>query len=289
MNKSLINFKGLYGDNNQSIAELIHHEKLEDRSKIYDWEINEHIHTDLIQVFIFTSGEGLLLSEQKKIPLISPSILIIPSNTLHGFVFQEGISGDVLTFSETYFEEVFKNLPHTFLALNHLKNHHFESKLAVFNELLNINKQISEEILSNKAEKAMFLKSLFQLFFLNIFRVGLQENNQITKSDNRTLNYFQSFQKSIKLSIHETKSINDYASELNITTVHLNRICQSVVNKSALHVVHEYLINEAKKYLKNTTHSISEISYFLDFKDPAYFTRLFKKTTGLSPSEYRKK
>ena len=289
MNKGIINFKGLYGDNDPSITELIHHEKLELRSKIYDWEINEHIHTDLIQVFIFTSGEGLLLSEQKKLPLISPSILIIPSNTLHGFVFQEGISGDVLTFSETYFESIFKNSPQIFLALNHLKNYHFESKSTVFNELLNINKQISEEILKDKAEKAMFLQSLFQLFFLTIFRVGLQENNQIKKSDNRTLNYFQAFQKSIKLSIHETKSINDYASELNITTVHLNRICQSLVNKSALQIVHEYLINEAKKYLKNTTHSISEISYYLDFKDPAYFTRLFKKTTGLSPSEYRKK
>lgn len=288
MNKGLINFKGLYGDNNPSITELIHHEKLELRSKIYDWKINEHIHTDLIQVFIFTWGEGLLISEQKKIPLNTPSILIIPSNTLHGFVFQEGITGDVLTFSETYFEGVFKNSPQVFLALNQLKNNHFESKLAVFVELMHINKQISEEILNNKAEKAMFLQSLFQLFFLTIFRVGLQENNQITKSDNRTLNYFQAFQKSIKLSIHETKSINDYASELNITTVHLNRICQSLVNKSALQIVHEYLINEAKKYLKNTTHSISEISYFLDFKDPAYFTRLFKKETGLSPSEYRK-
>jgi AraC family transcriptional regulator, transcriptional activator of pobA len=289
MSKGLINFKGLYGDNNQSVAELIHHEKLEERSKIYDWEINEHIHTDLIQVFIFTSGEGLLFSEQKKIPLISPSILIIPSNTLHGFVFQEGISGDVLTFSETYFEGILKNSPLTLLALNRLKNYTFESKIDNFNELMTINRNISLEISNDKAEKAMFLQSLFQLFFLNIFRVGLQENNQITKSDNRTLNYFQSFQKSIKLSIHETKSINDYASELNITTVHLNRICQSLVKKSALQIVHEYLINEAKKYLKNTSHSIAEISYFLDFKDPAYFTRLFKKTTGLSPSEYRKK
>ena len=48
------------------------------------------------------------------------------------------------------------------------------------------------------------------------------------------------------------------------------------------------LENEAKKYLLNTNYSISEVSYFLNFKDPAYFTRLFKKMTGVTPSEFRK-
>jgi AraC family transcriptional regulator, transcriptional activator of pobA len=88
--------------------------------------------------------------------------------------------------------------------------------------------------------------------------------------------------------LHESKSIEEYAKELNITAVHLNRICQSIVQKSALQIVQDYLINEAKKYLLNTSYSVSEVSYFLNFKDPAYFTRLFKKQTGVSPSDFRK-
>ncbi len=62
---------------------------------------------------------------------------------------------------------------------------------------------------------------------------------------------------------------------------------QSLVQKSSLQIVQEYLVGEAKKYLLNTNYSISEIAYFLDFQDPAYFTRLFKKKTGQSPSEFR--
>ncbi|CAH0994397.1 HTH-type transcriptional activator RhaR [Emticicia aquatica] len=290
MNRNLVNFKGLYGDNHQAfLSEFIHHETLEVRSKLYDWEITEHLHTDLIQIFIFSSGEGLLISEHKKIALNAPSILVIPTNTLHGFVFQSNICGDVITFTESFLENIFRNSPHILLELNHLKSFTFEPNREDFDEIQQINSQIIKEISGQNFEKQLYLQSLFQLLFLKLYRIGMQDNIQISKSDNRTLAYFQSFQKNIKKSLHESKSMHDYAKELNITAVHLNRICQTLVKKSALQIVHEYLIGEAKKYLKNTTHSIAEISYFLDFKDPAYFTRLFKKQTGFSPSEFRKK
>ncbi len=289
MNKNLVNFKGLYGDNEQaSLSEFVHLESLELRSKLYNWEITEHLHTDLYQVFIFSSGEGLLISEQKKIALQTPSILIIPANTLHGFAFQSTICGEVLTFSEIFLENIFKNSPNITLELNHLKQFSFEEKKEFFEAILNIKDNLVQELEEENLEKKLSIQAIFQLFFVNIYRMSLEVENQIAKSDNRTLNYFQAFQKNIKQSLHESKSIETYAKELTITAVHLNRICQTLVKKSALQIVHEYLINEAKKYILNTTYSISEISYFLDFKDPAYFTRLFKKQTGFSPSEFRK-
>jgi AraC family transcriptional activator of pobA len=70
--------------------------------------------------------------------------------------------------------------------------------------------------------------------------------------------------------------------------MHLNRVCKIVVDKSPLQILHELVVAEAKKYLLNTSYSISEISYFLNFNDPAYFTRLFKKNVGVSPSDFRK-
>lgn len=83
------------------------------------------------------------------------------------------------------------------------------------------------------------------------------------------------------------KSIAHYARELNITTVHLNRICQAAVGKSALQVVDEFLFLEAEKYLKHTDYSISEVAYRLNFEDPAYFSRFFSKYAGVSPKVFR--
>ena len=85
------------------------------------------------------------------------------------------------------------------------------------------------------------------------------------------------------------KSIREYAHELKITSVHLNRVCQASVGKPALHVVHDFLIFEAEKFLRQTDMHISEIAYRLNFEDPAYFSRFFKKYTGISPKLFREK
>ena len=50
-----------------------------------------------------------------------------------------------------------------------------------------------------------------------------------------------------------------------------------------------YLIDEAKHILLQPNTSISEVAYQLGFEYPQYFSRLFKKKEGLSPSEYRDK
>jgi YesN/AraC family two-component response regulator len=49
----------------------------------------------------------------------------------------------------------------------------------------------------------------------------------------------------------------------------------------------ELKIARAKKYLENTTMKISEIAYQLGYEDGRYFSKLFRKMVGLTPSEYK--
>ncbi|MEX0360530.1 MAG: helix-turn-helix domain-containing protein, partial [Allomuricauda sp.] len=46
-------------------------------------------------------------------------------------------------------------------------------------------------------------------------------------------------------------------------------------------------LTESKKDIAFTEKSIQEVSYDMGFKDPAYFNRVFKKSTGQSPSDFR--
>ncbi len=50
--------------------------------------------------------------------------------------------------------------------------------------------------------------------------------------------------------------------------------------KTALEVVHLFIINKAENRLHDERISISEIAYELEFENPSYFSRLLKKTTG---------
>lgn len=288
MKKNLLNYKGLYGDNNQlDFGDFVHHELLATRSQLYDWEINEHLHTDLFQIFIIDTGEGMLIQDNTKIKLETPCILLIPTNTFHGFEFQSDISGEVFTISEQFIETIFKNTPLIVLELNKAQQYSFSQDNQEQNDFMYLKNKIIQEITESNPYKQISLQSLFQLFFIGLYRLKNAVDNPNELSNNRTLGYFHAFQKLIKKTLPESKLIKEYASELRITPVHLNRICQTLVQKSALQVVHEYFITEAKKYLLYTSYSISEVSYLLHFKDPAYFSRLFKKQTGFSPNAFR--
>lgn len=288
MKKNLLNYKGLYGDNNRhDFDDYVHHELLATRSKLYDWEINEHLHTDLFQIFFITAGEGILIQDNKRMDLKAPCILLIPTNTFHGFEFQSDVSGEVFTIAEQFIETIFKNTPLILLELNKAKQYSFENENPDLNDFIYLKNKIVRAISENNPYKKISLQSLFQLFFIGLHSLKNTFEGQKEHSNNRTLDYFLAFQKLTKKTFPESKLIKEYASELRITPVHLNRICQTLVQKSALQVVHEYYLTEAKKYLLYTSHSISEISYLLNFKDPAYFSRLFKKQTGLSPNIFR--
>ena len=79
-----------------------------------------------------------------------------------------------------------------------------------------------------------------------------------------------------------------FAEKLNVTPNYLSDVIRHHTGKSALSIIHEYIIQEAKKLLISTNQTISEISFNLGFEYPNYFSRLFKKKTSLSPSDFRK-
>lgn len=289
MKDQLVIFKGLYGENNYSpMLEFVHAEPLESRSKMYNWEIKEHLHTDLVQLFVIDHGDGILVSEKKEMVVAGPSIVFIPTNTLHGFIFQDNIKGDVITFSDFFLENNLKQNQKIVLELNHLQCFNFERDNTLFEQIRTLKEMITNELNQENIEKRSFINSLFQTLFLALFRVNQIQKISIEETDNKTLKYFQIFQKSIKRDSSDTKTISQYAKEIGITTMHLNRVCKRVADKSPIQIIHEQLILEAKKYLLHTSYSISEISYFLNLNDPAYFTRLFKKIVGVSPSDFRK-
>lgn len=284
---NILSFDGFYGENILNLSQdFLKVEALEIRSKIFNWEIAEHVHNNLFQLFFIVSGKGILYSEKKEFPIQGFDIIYIPSNTLHGFRFDDHISGHVISANDTYFDAILKSLPEINLRLDRLQ----VLKLATLENYERFDfflKELINEIETDLEYRKEFIGNIFSILLIKIYRFLETHNHLAQKSDNRTLIIFKEFQILYKKSKNE-KSIDAYAKELNITCVHLNRICKLVTKKTAIQVVTEYIINEAKKYLLNTNYSISEIAYFLNYNDPAYFTRIFKKITGASPSEFRK-
>lgn len=84
-------------------------------------------------------------------------------------------------------------------------------------------------------------------------------------------------------------TVGAVASQLNLSSRYLSDLLKQETGKTAIELIHIYLINEAKNRLVADEASVSEIAYDLGFENLPYFSRLFKKETGLSPNQFKKR
>ena len=87
----------------------------------------------------------------------------------------------------------------------------------------------------------------------------------------------------------QQREVGFYAEKLYITSRYLSSITQNVADKSAKYIIDKHAIQRIKIMLKYSNMSIQDISYELNFPDQSFFSRYFKKHTGMSPLEYRTK
>lgn len=79
-----------------------------------------------------------------------------------------------------------------------------------------------------------------------------------------------------------------YAAELHVSTGYLNEAVRAVAGASVGRYIHEEQMLRARRLLIHTSMTVREIAFELGFADAAYFTRLFTKMTGISPSSFRR-
>jgi YesN/AraC family two-component response regulator len=76
------------------------------------------------------------------------------------------------------------------------------------------------------------------------------------------------------------------ADQLNVSHRYMSDTIKAETGKTAVDQINLFLVEEAKSLLLNPKFSISETAYQLGFEYPQYFTRVFKKKTGMSPKAY---
>lgn len=85
----------------------------------------------------------------------------------------------------------------------------------------------------------------------------------------------------------EELSLNLLASHVNFSPNHLSMIFSQQTGQTFIKYLTDYRMNKAKELLRCTGKRSSEISQEVGYKDPHYFSYLFKKTQGMTPTQYR--
>lgn len=82
-------------------------------------------------------------------------------------------------------------------------------------------------------------------------------------------------------------SLSDYANMIGVTANHLTQTVKLLTGKTSSQIVKAKQLLEIKRLLVHTNLSVSEIANQLNFEDQSYFTKFFKRETGLTPLQYR--
>jgi AraC family transcriptional regulator, transcriptional activator of pobA len=82
-------------------------------------------------------------------------------------------------------------------------------------------------------------------------------------------------------------SVQDYADMICVSSSHLGNTLKSLTGFTPAQLIHNEMILEAKRMLIHTELTVSEIGYRLNFEDPSYFSRFFKREVGVNPLQFQ--
>ena len=134
-------------------------------------------------------------------------------------------------------------------------------------------------------EKCTYLKQLSDL----INSMQLEYCDSVNKLSLK--NYSPTIRKAmefIRINLNHSLSLNSISKILYISSYELSRQFKKETGETITDYINKKRINVAVFILENENISITDISYMVGFNDVNYFTKVFKKLKGITPSEYRK-
>lgn len=276
----------LYGETRSAGPALLHVESIASRSRLYDWEIDSHVHHGLHQLLWLEAGPVAALLDETRTEAEGPLAIAIPPSVAHAFRFSPRTDGMVLTLDARRLAE---------------------GEAAAFGNALQALFG-APRVLAVPAHEAVRLQALFaalhaeaaaddtapvptwlaRCIVWRLAQLARRDDTGPAREAGRDALYTR-WVVLMEAHYREHWPVTRYAERLGLSTERLNRLVKAETGHNAQALLHGRLFREACRRLVHVAAPVSRIGFELGFDDPAYFCRFFKRHAGLGPREYRER
>ena len=267
---SIIPSFALYGDTGGDSLAMMHIETIAARSALHDWEIADHRHDRSFQLLLVRKGQAVAQVAGRTELLQGPCFLCVPQGEAHGFRFEPGTEGFVVTLSGDFLARTTEADP-----LRRLLTAGGHGALS---------EETSERIdwlaaeLLRLSQDWPFDQRLAGSLFEALLR-SLPDQRKELPLDPRLTR----FRRLLEQHLADHRPVSFYAGEVGLSQRSLARLCMRHFGCTPRQAINRRLALEAQRMLRHTAASVVQTSDALGFKDPSYFSRFYLRETGRRP------
>lgn len=245
-----------------------------------------HRHNSYV-LFFFTKGSGTHEIDFDIFAIQPGSMFFLQPGQIHHWVLSDDVEGFVIFYSKEmynlYFgQKTIEDYPFYFSVYNKPE---IIFELSELKAILPYFETLIIETEANQLLKQHKILNLLDIINIEIARKYSETHFYETHSYNLKI---KNFGMVLETNFKSEKAPSFYAVQLNISLKHLNRICNEILQKTTTDIITERIILEAKRMLMDRKFTVNEIATELGYGDYSYFTRLFKKQTTMTPTNFRK-
>jgi AraC family transcriptional activator of pobA len=242
------------------------------------------------ELFLFEKGSGVHEIDFIETEIKPQSVHVVCPGQVHYLRRSPDSAGIVIIFTKDFYflPRQMSPVVDEFPFLAGIGNATIEPGVVVFDSLIEIIQMMKKELDGDGADFGQILRNYLSIILLHLKRAYAVSTDVPSDFRHKNSIVFEQFRKLLDVNYVSVRLVKQYADMLKISPENLNALSKQVSGKTASALIDERVILEAKRLLLFSENSVKEVAYFLEFNDPSYFNKYFKKITGLTPENYRK-
>lgn len=241
-------------------------------------------------ILIVFDAEGDMSIDEHFLPISKPIAIFVTPGQHTDIPNDTEVEGYAISFNQEFYCIEYHDSEVScqgLLFVNNLSSVHFlldQHQLAIYS---NTAKEMIAELDNMDSLQDEMLKNLLKNLLIRSNRL-FRAQMSIDGAEDAIIDFARKFSDLVEKHFKEIKKVDSYAEMMGIAPASLTKKLQKLGIDSPSRIIKNRAVTEAKRLLIYTDKSVKEISAIIGYEDPFYFSRLFSKESGVSPSDYKK-